>query len=447
MEVDGDEFSGVITSGYGGHDGDNSGVRLTGRSLQADNANENSNTLLNLAFDLENTPETILSEYIDLSNSRISYPSISIGSQLSRSLPDSLIGYNIYQTVESGDTIVASTAGPEDTTVTIMVPDNYTEYCYYVKARWVTDSYGILESKASNEACAVPYKLGDVDFNDDVDLSDLLTVVDYILEVTMPSEDQFNGADVNEDGQITINDVVMIIDIIYGTNGRVLASIDEAVRMDISGLDSEVILSMDYSGMTRGVQFILDAPMSLEFGTPLLSVSDAGTMIMSNRIENGQLSVVVVNTQGSAIERDESMLVRLPYGFTGERNDKASVVLHDVKVAGMSGESLPVTVGEKRIDISIVPSVFALHQNYPNPFNPVTEIQFDVPTESYVTLTIYNIMGQEVRRLSNGTLEAGFHSVRWDGMNESGEMISTGVYFYRLSSPSFTSTKKMLMVK
>ena len=447
MEVDGDEFSGVITSGYGDHDGDNSGVRVTGRNIQTDNVNENSNTLLNLAFDLENTPETFLDEYRGVNNSIISSPSIFNGLQLNRSLPDSLIGYNIYQIVDSGDTVVATTTDPEDTTATITVPDNYTEYCYYVKARWVTDSYGILESKASNEACAIPFKLGDVDFNNDVDLSDLLVVVDYILEVSMPSEDQFNGADVNEDGQITINDVVMIVDIIYGTSGRMMSSVDDDVLVNLFSTEEQLLLSMDYEGLTRGVQFTLDASMSVEFGSPLLSVSDAGTMVMSNRSEDGKLSVVVVNTQGSAVERHEDVLVRIPYSFTGDRNDKASVVLHDVKAAGMAGESLPVTVGEKRIDISIVPAVFALHQNYPNPFNPVTEIQFDVPTESHVTLTIYNIMGQEVRTLSNSTLEAGFHSIRWDGTNESGELISTGVYFYRLTSPSFTSTKKMLMVK
>jgi len=62
-------------------------------------------------------------------------------------------------------------------------------------------------------------------------------------------------------------------------------------------------------------------------------------------------------------------------------------------------------------------------------------------------LTIYNIMGQEVTTLTNRTLQAGFHSVRWDGTNGQGELVSTGVYFYRLTSPAFTSTKKMIMVK
>jgi len=170
-------------------------------------------------------------------------------------------------------------------------------------------------------------------------------------------------------------------------------------------------------------------------------------MVASNRAEDGTVTVVVVNTSGGTVERAEDVLVRIPYTFKGDRSDRTVVELTDLKAAGMAGESLPVTIREKRIDISVVPSVFALHQNYPNPFNPVTEIQFDVPKESQVTLTIYNIMGQEVTTLTNSTLKAGFHSVRWDGTNGLGEQVSTGLYFYRLSSPAFTSIKKMIMVK
>ena len=364
-----------------------------------------------------------------------------------RSREDSLIGYNVYHALDTGDTLVHTSSGPDDTTATIAVPANYVEYCYNVKARWNTDNYGILESKPTSDVCAVPYMVGDVDFNNGVDLSDLLTVVDFVLEVTTPSADQFRGADVNMDTVITINDVVMIVDIIYGTAARTLAATDAPVLVDLLSADQQLLISLDYDGLTRGIQFTLAADAALEFGTPLLAVNDAGTMVASHRAEDGTVSVVVINTSGGTVERNANILVRLPYTFKGDRRDRTVVELTDLKAAGMAGETLPVTIREKRIDISVIPSVFALHQNYPNPFNPVTEIQFDVPVESQVTLTIYNIMGQEVTTLTNRTLRAGFHSVRWDGTNGQGELVSTGVYFYRLTSPAFTSTKKMIMVK
>jgi hypothetical protein len=217
--------------------------------------------------------------------------------------------------------------------------------------------------------------------------------------------------------------------------------------VDLLSADQQLLIHLDYDGLTRGIQFTLAADAALEFGTPLLAVNDAGTMVASHRAEDGTVSVVVINTSGGTVERSANLLVRLPYTYNGDRRNRTVVELTDLKAAGMAGETLPIIIREKRIDISVIPSVFALHQNYPNPFNPVTEIQFDVPVESQVTLTIYNIMGQEVTTLTNSTLQAGFHSVRWDGTNGQGEQISTGVYFYRLTSSAFTSTKKMIMVK
>jgi len=366
---------------------------------------------------------------------------------LARSMEDSLIGYNVYQVLDTGDTLVTTTSGADDTTATMTVPTNYVEYCYNVRARWNTDNYGVLEAKPTNDACAVPYTNGDVDFNSSVDLSDLLAVVDFVLEATSPSDDQFRGADVNMDSVITINDIVMIVDIIYGTNARTMASTDSPVLVDLLSMNQQLQIKLDYEGLTRGIQLTLSADALLEMGTPLLSVNESGMMVASNQAEDGTVTLVVVNTSGGSVDRVEDVLLSIPYTFKGNRREQSVVELTDFKAAGMSGESLPVTIREKRIDISVVPTVFALHQNYPNPFNPVTEIQFDVPQESQVQLTIYNIMGQEVTTLNNSTLQAGFHSIRWDGTNGLGEQVSTGVYFYRLSSPAFTSTKKMIMVK
>ena len=94
-----------------------------------------------------------------------------------------------------------------------------------------------------------------------------------------------------------------------------------------------------------------------------------------------------------------------------------------------------------------VPDVFALHQNYPNPFNPVTTIRFDIPQESHVRMDVYNVMGQRVRTLMNGTMQPGFHAVRWDGTNDMGKSLASGMYIYRIQSSKFTSVKKLVLMK
>ena len=457
MFVDDDEFNGVITSGYGAHDGDNWGQRVDGGQARMPMGNRAvademlTTKMRDVIFSdrmLDDaTMKAQLAEQINLSKSDL-YNNLANVRSLSRTSSDSLIGYNVYQVLDSGDTLVATTNSADDTTASIAVPANYVEYCYNVRARWDTDDYGVLESYPTDVACAVPYRAGDTNFDDVVDISDLLAVINFILEIDLPTENEYRNADVNSDGEVNIADVVMIVDLILGrSSSRTMASADATVLADLLSADQQLLISLDYDGLTRGIQFELDANAALEFGTPLLAVNDNGTMVMSHRAEDGTVSVVVINTSGGTIERSENVLIRLPYTFKGDRRDKAVVELKELKAAGMAGESLPVTIREKRIDIMVVPSVFALHQNYPNPFNPVTEIQFDVPVESKVKLTIYNLMGQEVTTLSHSTLEAGFHSVRWDGTNGLGEQVGTGLYFYRLSSPSFTSTKKMILVK
>ena len=94
-----------------------------------------------------------------------------------------------------------------------------------------------------------------------------------------------------------------------------------------------------------------------------------------------------------------------------------------------------------------LPLDFGLKQNYPNPFNANTEITFDLTKSGQVSLAVYNIVGQEIKQLVNGNLPAGNHSVIWNGTTNSGESVSSGVYFYRLDAADKTQTKKMVLLK
>ena len=100
------------------------------------------------------------------------------------------------------------------------------------------------------------------------------------------------------------------------------------------------------------------------------------------------------------------------------------------------------------IDELLIPDVYALHQNYPNPFNPTTTLKYDLPENAYVTLKIYDIMGREVIALfSNGYQEAGYRSIQWNGLNQYGKPVGSGMYFYMIKTTNFTQTRKMIMLK
>ena len=99
------------------------------------------------------------------------------------------------------------------------------------------------------------------------------------------------------------------------------------------------------------------------------------------------------------------------------------------------------------IDGENLPTEFALHNNYPNPFNPITNILYDIPEVSDVTLEIYNVMGQRVRTLVDGSHEPGRYQITWNATNDFGQGLSSGMYIYRIQAGDFVSVKKLVLMK
>jgi hypothetical protein len=94
-----------------------------------------------------------------------------------------------------------------------------------------------------------------------------------------------------------------------------------------------------------------------------------------------------------------------------------------------------------------LPKAFALKQNFPNPFNPITSIAFEMPKAENIRLTVYNMLGQSVRTLVNDHRDAGRYTVLWDGRDDAGHMVGSGVYFYQIQAGTFTKTAKMVFLK
>ncbi|MDZ7392540.1 MAG: Ig-like domain-containing protein [candidate division KSB1 bacterium] len=97
--------------------------------------------------------------------------------------------------------------------------------------------------------------------------------------------------------------------------------------------------------------------------------------------------------------------------------------------------------------VAPVPANYSLAQNYPNPFNPVTTIRYELPTAGRVSVKIYNIYGQLVRTLVEEQVHAGYHTLQWDGRDEFGQAVSSGVYYYRMVAGTFVETKKMALLR
>jgi hypothetical protein len=132
------------------------------------------------------------------------------------------------------------------------------------------------------------------------------------------------------------------------------------------------------------------------------------------------------------------------YTYTDSTAKTSSVYfykLRDVSTSGLFSDHGPIMVESK------LPKQFKILQNYPNPFNPATNIRFELPVPAETRIFIFNISGQMVKKLVQRKLDQGYHQITWDGRNESGIQVSSGVYYYRVIAERFEETRKMVLLR
>ena len=311
--------------------------------------------------------------------------------------------------------------------------------------------YGVIESRASNTACAVPFAVGDANFDSETTIADVLTLVDFILEEATPSSAAFNNSDVNRDDELNIADVVMVVDIITGSSTSRSAGLGSFASIELipNHSSSDLILNLSYDGALKGLEFDIEYDREfVDLGRPSLSLIQDNVVSASKEIQDGVIRVVFVDIEGDFILADENdNVLKIPFNFLGDVLDESTVNITNIVVSGPKGNVANVSSNVTSAAIKLVPGVFALHQNYPNPFNPITEIQFDIPEATVVNISIFNLMGQKVKTLTNEQTLPGYHVVKWDGTNDKGMSVSTGMYFYTLQTGTHSAMRKMLFLK
>jgi hypothetical protein len=137
----------------------------------------------------------------------------------------------------------------------------------------------------------------------------------------------------------------------------------------------------------------------------------------------------------------DSIVIRWPLGHKQVFTDLEINQYHDIKEPDYLAS---VESGETQFSIA---SEFTLLQNYPNPFNPTTQIMYNVPNASEVHLAIYDMNGREIAKLVDGQQQVGQNNISWDGRDNSGKLVSSGVYIYRIKANDFVESKKMVFIQ
>lgn len=176
-----------------------------------------------------------------------------------------------------------------------------------------------------------------------------------------------------------------------------------------------------------------------EFVSPM--PRSAGLMKINYTITGELIKVSLTATNEHGLEAGEGDI----FFITGKFNSQNDIEVVNVEVTNSNGAV--VIPNFKLISTDIYPVNFKLEQNYPNPFNPITTIKFTIPKETRVQISVFDITGRLVKTLLDKTLPAGEHLITWDGTDENGSKVSSGVYIYQMYSDNFTSAKKMILAK
>ena len=156
----------------------------------------------------------------------------------------------------------------------------------------------------------------------------------------------------------------------------------------------------------------------------------------------------VINT-GPLYQGEEIPVQGGPQGSNMNRTFR--VHRYPIDYLGFSGHNLeptgPIELYMNTHDLTYLPDKHSLHQNYPNPFNPETIIPYDLPENIFVNITIYDLLGRQVKTLVNQVQNTGFNSIQWNATNDYGEPVSAGIYLYQIQAGTFYQTRKMALLR
>ena len=262
------------------------------------------------------------------------------------------------------------------------------------------------------------------------DATDASAALDFTIEVIpaeVPADDHL---DINGDGQVDVLDLVLVA-VFYGTRG-------DGLPADVNA--DGIVNVQDFAAVAAGVDAADDLSAQVIEDVLLAAIEQAADL------ENAAGAPM-----GFGNRHLDTLSVSIAYGNVADALvDTRHSAVTDARLE--RGVTFLETLLQLLTEMDTIPETTALLPNYPNPFNPETWLPYQLATPTEVTLSIYSIDGQLVRTLDLGHQPTGVYQSKhraayWDGKNQLGEPVASGVYFYTLTADDFTATRKMLIAK
>jgi len=355
--------------------------------------------------------------------------------------------YEVYRKTGSAEFALVGTAAAGSSSYTDAMSPASTVYTYYVKSVDSNPEHLVVSSNRSGIA-ASPLQ-GDFTGDSIVNASDFSIFAAAYGKKAVDNEEAYVWSyDLTNDGIINASD----FSVFAAKYGSTLPTAKAAIaEMPTSDLPFTFSANVDDATSTYFLNVNIgksDALKGFEF---FLSYDKENFEFLPNSV-NG---LVGLNMTAEV----EDGIIRVTDWFVGEEFD--GTVSFGFKTSGLNRTStfeilnamvddvngLAAATNFSEFEARALPTVYTLSQNYPNPFNPTTTIDYAMPKSGNVELVIFNTSGQKVRTLVSNVQDAGFYKVVWDGRNDLGEQVASGVYIYKLAADSFSKTAKMNLVK
>lgn len=289
---------------------------------------------------------------------------------------------------------------------------------------------------------------GDANASGGIEIGDGVYLIQYVFKGQRPPI-PVDAGDANRDDGVNIGDVVYIINYIFkggpppakAAPGVDAGPVYYTVEKSVNSQGSFLRLMIDSDIPLGGVQFEIPDPAGFVKTSEPLIGRLAGDMQTFYGFNAGTHRFGLCDMSGTGvIPAGKGELLTIPYSGI----DIAGI--ESFRVFDEYGNEVPVVRGPRGKSESL-PMQYSLLQNYPNPFNPTTRIDYAVPMPGHVELVVFNVLGQNVKKLVNSEQQAGRYSVTWDATDNAGNKVATGIYFYRLKTDGFTKTRKMALIK
>jgi hypothetical protein len=279
--------------------------------------------------------------------------------------------------------------------------------------------------------------------------SDAALVLRHSVELDTLTGDALYVADVSDDDMVNAYDASFIL--------RYSVGIITEFPAESESMAKEVIASGNVSWKLENVSNTPDKlrlPIELSNNPENVYSIEVRTTLDPTTVELSDVTSTLPRGWQLAYRNDGGNVIIAMAGTEPLRASRIAVlelsILNKESSATITGTAqINAMYSEQLESVSLrqIPSKFALNQNYPNPFNPTTTIAYQLAEDSKVTIQIYDLLGNKVRTLVNSEKASGYYKAQWNGLNDSGNVMPSGAYIYRITAGSFQKTKKMLLMK